>query len=269
MAGYRISERRACRTLRFARSSHRYRSCAKDQTALRLRLRDLAATRVRYGYRRLYILLRREGWKVNHKRIYRLYQQEGLSLRIKRKKRISVQRVPLPPATAPNERWSMDFMIDGLFNGQRFRVLTLVDNFSKVSPAVEADFSFPGRRVVEVLERIATTTGRLPKVIHVDNGPEFAGKALDEWAHRWGVKLSFSRPGKPTDNAFIEAFNGRLRQECLDQNWFLSLEDARQKLKAWHQEYNTQRPHTALGMQAPACFSSQWHLQASLAEAQI
>jgi len=205
---------------------------------------------------------------------------DGLSLRIKRRKRISVQRVPLPPATTPNERWShagvpvsMDFMTDSLFNGQRFRVLTIVrsrqrdlDNFSKVSPAIEADFSFPGKRVTDVLERIVTTTGRLPKIIHVDNGPEFAGKALDEWAHRRGVKLAVSRPGKPTrppavasaHNAYIEAFNGRLRAECLDQNWFLSLEDARQKLRAWHEEYNTVRPHTALGLQTPECFVAAW-----------
>ncbi len=158
-------------------------------------------------------------------------------------------------------------MSDGLFNGQRFRVLTLVDNFSRVSPAIEADFSFPGRRVVEVLERVAATTGQVPQVIHVDNGPEFAGKALDEWAHRRGVKLCFSRPGKPTDNALIEAFNGRLRQECLDQNWFLSLDDARQKLSDWQDEYNMDRPHTSLGMQTPACFAAQWPRAEEVTEA--
>jgi putative transposase len=180
MAGYHVSERRACSVLRFARSSHRYRSCAKDPGGLRIRLRDLAAARARYGYRRITrkrvpgpvaargLVVRASANGVNHKRIYRPYKQEGLSLRIKRKKRISVQRVPLPPATAPNERRSMDFMTDGLFDGRRIRVLTIVDNFSKVSPVIEADFSFPGRRVVDVLERIVTTTGQVPKVLHVD-----------------------------------------------------------------------------------------------------
>lgn len=243
--------------LSVGRSSVRYKSRAKDQTALRIRLRDLAAARVRYGYRRLHVLLRREGWNINHKRVYRWYKLDGLSLRIKRRKRISVHRVPCPAATAPNERWSMDFMSDRLFDGRRFRVLTLVCNFSRVSPAVEADFSLPGSRVVEVLEQTAARLG-LPRIIHVDNGPEFVGKTLDEWAHRKGVTLEFSRPGKPTDNPYIEAFNGRLRQECLDQNWFLSIEDAREKIKAWHREYNEDRPHTALAYQTPREFLAGW-----------
>lgn len=151
----------------------------------------------------------------------------------------------------------MDFVSDRLFNGRRFRVLTLVCNFSRVSPAIEADFSMPGRRAVEVLEQTAIRMG-LPKIIHVDNGPEFIGKDLDEWAHRKGVTLEFSRPGKPTDNAYIEAFNGRLRQRCLSQNWFLSLEDVHRKLKAWHRDYNSERPHAALGLLTPEAFTAQW-----------
>jgi putative transposase len=239
----------------------RYRSRAKDQTALRMRLRELAAVRVRYGYRRLHVLLRREGWQINVKRVYRLYRLEGLAVRSKiRKKRASALRPLLPPAQAPNEQWSMDFMTDSLVSGQRFRVLTLVDNMSRESLAVEVDRSLSGERVVAVLERLAARRG-LPQVIQVDNGPEFTSRALDAWAHRHGVKLAFSRPGTPTDNPFIEAFNGRLRAECLDQQWFLSLDEARTCLEEWRRDYNTQRPHTALGNQTPAAFAAAWYAQ--------
>jgi putative transposase len=252
--GFGVSERRACRALGVNRSSYRYTSTAKVQTALQMRIRDLAATRVRYGYRRLHVLLRREGWCVNYKRIYRLYRQEGLSLRLKtRKKRISAARVRQPVPTAPNQCWSMDFMSDSLYDGRRFRVLTLVDNMTRESPAIEVSSSFSGRAVAEVLERLAQSKG-LPQVIQVDNGPEFVSKALDEWARRHQVTLAFSRPGTPTDNPFIEAFNGRFRQECLDQHWFASLDEARAIIAAWRKDYNTVRPHTALGNLTPAAY---------------
>ena len=242
-------------------SSYRYRSQAEDQSALRMRIRDLATARVRYGYRRLHVLLLREGWQINHKRVYRWYKLEGLSLRLKTvKKRRSVPRVPLPPANAPNERWSMDFVSDKLADGRRFRLLALVDNFSRVSPALEADRSLTGKRVVEVLDRLAAS-GIKPKSIHVDNGPEFISKALDEWAYLNGVKLNFSRPGKPTDNAYIESFNGKLRTECLDQHWFVSLQEAKQTIEQWRKEYNTDRPHTALGMKTPEAFLAGWQQQ--------
>ncbi len=241
-----------------SRSSHRYRSTASDQTALQMRLRDLAAARVRYGYRRLHVLLRREGWHVNHKRVYRLYRQDGLSLRLKtRKKRISALRVVQPPAQAPNQHWSMDFMTDSLYDGRRFRVLTIVDNMTRESPAIAVDFSLPSKRVVAVLDHLARVQ-EMPQVLYVDNGPEFVAKALDDWAHRHGVKLAFSRPGTPTDNPFIEAFNGRVRQECLDQHWFASIEDARITIEAWRVEYNTVRPHTALQHLAPAAYKANW-----------
>jgi putative transposase len=237
-----------------------YRSRAKDQSALRIRLRDLAQVRVRYGYRRLHILLRREGWKVNHKRVYRLYRQEGLSLRIKRnKKLVSAARVETPQPSAPNEVWSMDFVADGLSNGQAFRALTLVDNYSRESLAIEADFSLTGKRVVEVLEQAARHNGK-PRVIKCDNGPEFISRAVDEWAYRKVVKLDFSRPGKPTDNAYIESFNGRFRQECLDQHWFASIEEARAVIEEWRKDYNQQRPHSALGNQAPGAFRKKWQM---------
>ena len=259
--GFRTSERRACRVIGYHRSAYRYRSRAKDQTALRMRLRELASIGVRYGYRRLHTLLRREGWQVNHKRVYRLYRLEGLSVRYKvRRKRVSALRPVLPVANAPNEHWSMDFMCDSLASGQRFRLLTLVDNMSRESPAIAVDRSLTGQRVVAVLERLAAQR-ELPQILQVDNGPEVTSQALDEWAHRRGVKLAFSRPGTPTDNPYIEAFNGRVRQECLDQQWFFSLEEARNCLEEWRRDYNTIRPHTALGNQTPAAFAAAWREQ--------
>jgi putative transposase len=259
-AGFRISERRACRLVGVARSSYRYRSQAADQTALRLRLRDLAATRVRYGYRRLHILLRREGWRVNHKRVYRLYREEGLGIRVKRRKKLaSAPRVLPPPATRPLERWSLDFLTDRLADGRRFRILTIVDNVSRVSPAIEASVSLTGERVVAILERLTGTVGR-PERIAIDNGPEFISKALDAWAYRNGVQLEFSRPGKPTDNAFAESFNGHFRAECLDCHWFVSLEEARHTIEAWRPDYNTERPHRALRQQTPAAWEAAWAL---------
>jgi putative transposase len=252
--GFRVSERRACRLAGVARSRERSRSVAIDQTALRLRLRDLAATRVRYGYRRLHILLRREGWHVNHKRVYRLYREEGLGIRVKRRKKLaSISRVLPSPATQPFERWSLDFLSDSLADGRRFRILTIVDNVSRVSPAIEVGMSVAGERVGAVLERLKHTTGT-PVRIAVDNGPEFISKALDAWAYRNGVQLEFSRPGKPTDNAFAESFNGRFRDECLNQHWFAELAEARQTIEAWRIEYNTERPHRALGQATPAAW---------------
>ena len=225
-----------------------------------MRLRELAAVRVSYGYRRLHVLLRREGWKVNHKLVYRLYREEGLEVRTKkRRKRVSALRVVLPVASRPNERWSMDFVSDSLHDGRRFRVLTLLDHFSRVSPAIEVGSSITGKRVVAVLERLAIEHG-LPRVITTDNGTEFTSRAVDEWAHRNGVKLDFIRPGKPIENAYIESFNGRLRQECLNQSWFSSLEDAKIKIEAWRTDYNEHRPHTSLGNQSPEQFEAEWHL---------
>jgi putative transposase len=252
--GFRVSERRACGLASVARSSYRYRSVAADQTALRLRLRDLAATRVRYGYRRLHVLLRREGWRVNHKRVSRLYREEGLGIRVKRRKKLaSVPRVLPPPATKPLERWSLDFLADSLANGRRFRVLTIVDNVSRVSPAIAVGSSLTGERVAALLERLRQTVGK-PERIAVDNGPEFISKAVDAWAYQNEVQLEFSRPGKPTDNAFAESFNGHFRAECLDCHWFASLEEARQTIEAWRLDYNTERPHRALGQATPAAW---------------
>jgi putative transposase len=246
-----VSERRSCVALGVERSTIRYRSTRPDQAALRLRIRDLAKTRVRYGYFRIYILLRREGWMVNHKRVYRLYRDDGLSLRLKRPRRhvSAANRERQPAPTAPNELWSMD-----LFDGRRLRALTVVDAYTREALAIEVDQGIKGEQVVDVMTRLAFTRGT-PRTIRVDNGPEFVSKALDRWAYASGVTLDFSRPGKPTDNAFVESFNGRLRDECLNAHWFLSLADAKAKIEAWRRQYNESRPHTALGWLTPQEFA--------------
>ena len=221
-----------------------------------MRIRDLAQARVSYGYRRIHVLLRREGWQMSHKRVYRLYRLEGLRMRPKRPRRhVSSQRREVrPQASRPDERWAMDFMSDELFDGRRIRILTLVDHFTRESLDIEVDGSIGGQRVAEVLARLALQ-GRKPQTIAMDNGPEFTSKRLDQWAYLNGVELDFSRPGKPTDNAMIEAFNARLREECLNESCFLSLEDAREKIEGWRRHYNGERPHGALGNLAPQAFA--------------
>ena len=203
-------QEQSCQVLNLHRSSYRYQSVADEQAVLRIRLKDLAQARVSYGYRRLHVLLQREGWQVNHKRVYRLYRREGLMLRPKKPKRnVSGQkRMERPVATGADESWSMDFVSDELFDGRRIRLLTIVDNFTRESLAIEVEARIGGARVVEVLSRLNQERGR-PKTIRVNNGPEFTSKRLDQWAYLNGVELDFSKPGKPTDNAFIEVFNGR------------------------------------------------------------
>jgi putative transposase len=237
------------------RSTYYYRSVADEQAELKIRIRDIAQSRVSYGYRRIHIMLQREGWKINHKRVYRIYKQEGLMMRPKRPRRhvTACRRMERPVANHPNECWSMDFVSDELYNGQRIRLFTLVDNFTRESLAIEVDEHLGGQRVAEVLLQVALERG-LPEKIRVDNGPEFTSRRLDQWAYLNKVELDFSRPGKPTDNAFIEAFNGRLREECLNESWFLSLEDAREKVELWRQEYNRTRPHGALDNLSPVEF---------------
>ena len=255
---YEVSERRGCAALRLNRASHRYRTIRNDQAMLRGRIRELAAARVRYGYYRIYILLRREGWKINHKRVYRLYRMEGLSMRLKRPRRhvMAAHRQNRPAAGAINENWSMDFVSDALFDGRRIRALTVVDDFSRESLAIEVGQSITGEQVVAVMNRLTAVRG-VPQRIRVDNGPEFVSRALDQWAYLNQVILDFSRPGKPTDNATVESFNGRLRDECLNTNWFLSLDDARHKIEAWREHYNESRPHTSLGYVPPREFARQ------------
>ena len=252
VAAFQVSQRRACAVLGSARSSVRYRSVRPKQEALRRRIRDLAQVRVRYGYRRIHVLLRREGWPVNHKRVYRLYSEEGLVLKRRRPKRhrSATTRVERPAASVPNERWSMDFMSDTLADGRRLKVLTMLDTCTRECLALEAAGTFRGRDVAAVLTRLAVERG-LPDRITCDNGTEFTSKVLDHWAYRSRVRLDFTRPGKPTDNAHIESFNARVRQECLSQHWFIDLADARRTLASWKEDYNNHRPHSALADLTP------------------
>ena len=192
---------------------------------------------------------------INHKRTERIYHEEGLALRRKRRRKGAAgSRVMMPSPQRPNQRWSMDFVTDSIVTGRRFRALAIVDDYSRECPVIEVDTSLGGVRVVGVLERLAETRG-LPNIITTDNGPEFAGRALDEWAYRKGVKLNFIRPRKPIENAYAESFIGRLRDECLNEHWFLSLEDAREKVEEWRQHYNRERPHGALGNVPPVEFA--------------
>ena len=250
-----IGVRRAGGLLQLNRASWYYRPHRQDDTALRRRLRELAQARPRFGYLRLHVLLRREGWVINRKRVHRLYREEGLIVRLThRRKRASHLRVVPPCPSQGNERWSMDFVADTLLDGRRFRALTVVDNWSRHSALIEVDFTLPGTKVVAALERVGKRSG-YPKMITVDNGTEFTSKALDAWAYAHGVKLDFIRPGKPVENAVIESFNGRFRDECLNAQVFISLHDARQKIEAWRMDYNEHRPHGALGNLTPQEFA--------------
>jgi putative transposase len=247
--GFKLT--RACGLVGISRSLYRYRSRRSGDSELSSRIGDLAAEKRRYGYRRIHVLLRREGRPVNHKRTYRLYREAGLAVRRRKRKRVGpFERKPLAKPTEINVSWSMDFVSDGLVDGRKLRCLTIVDDCSRESPAIEVDTSINGRRVVAVLDRLADTRG-LPDSITVDHGPEFEGQVLDAWAYQNGVVLNFIRPGKPVENAYIESFNGRFRDECLNEHWFLTLAHARDVIERWRVEYNTQRPHSSLGDLTP------------------
>jgi len=252
---------RACGLMGISRSLYRYRSRRPDSAPLRARIEEIAAIKRRYGYRRVYVRLRREGWEVNRKRVYRLYREAGLTVRRRKRKRIGLfERKPLPKPTAANVSWSMDFVADGLIGGRRMRCLTIVDDCTRECLAIEVDTSITGLRVQSVLDRLADTRG-LPRSITVDNGPEFDGQVLDKWAYRTSVQLSFIRPGKPNENAYIESFNGKFRDECLNEHWFLSLAHARSIIEAWRIEYNTERPHSSLGNLTPQEFAAVRRMQ--------
>jgi putative transposase len=245
---------RACGLVGISRSLYRYRGRRSPALELRNRIAELAAIKRRYGYRRIQVLLRREGWSVNHKRTYRLYREQGLAVHRRKRKRIGLTgRLPRPAPKGPNENWSMDYVADGLIDGRKLRVLAIVDDYSRECLALEVDTSLPGARVVAVLEHLADLRG-LPHSITVDHGPEFESQALDAWAYRRGVRLGFIRPGKPVENAYVESFNGRFRDECLNEHWFLSMHHARSTIEAWRIEYNTERPHSSLNDLTPEEF---------------
>jgi putative transposase len=249
---FQLSTSAACRATGVQRSLVRYRSRQPPQDALRARLRELAAARVSYGSPRLWVLLRREGWQVNHKRVERLYRQEGLQLRPRRprRRRSAVARGPRVAAQAPNQIWAMDFVHDTLLDGRLLRVLTLIDCHSRECLAPVAQRRFRGEDVARILTGVGAAQP-LPARLTVDNGSEFTSRALDAWAYWNHVQLDFSRPGKPVDNTFIEAFNGSLRRECLSQHWFSSIAEAQHILDVWRRDYNTERPHSSLGHRSP------------------
>ena len=249
-----VSERRACGLMGLHRGTYRYRARRREDGQLRVRLRELAEARRRFGYRRLQVLLEREGWQVNHKRVYRLYVEEKLSLRRRRGRRRSGVRQPLPAPVAANQVWSVDFMTDALSSGRRFRTLNIVDDYTRECLAIEVDTSLGGVRVVRVLEELKRRRG-LPRQIRSDNGPEFLSRAVDQWAYEQGLEWHTIQPGRPMENGYVESFNGRFRDECLNENWFTDLTDAREKIAEWKLDYNQARPHSALGYRTPEEFA--------------
>ena len=251
---HRFSQRRACRVVRAARATVRYQPRRPDHEALRTRLRELAAARPRFGYRRLTILVRREQGAINHKRVYRLYRLEGLAVRRRGRKRVARTARVAPAVLLAGQHWAMDFMQDSLASGRPFRTLNIVDLATRECLAIEVDTSLPGARVVRVLAQLCEVRGR-PTAITMDNGPGFAGLVLDAWAYREGVQLDFIDPGKPMQNGHLERFNGKFRDECLNQHWFTDLGDARKTIAAWLDDYNRVRPHSALGNLAPLDFA--------------
>ena len=262
-----LSQRRVCRLLTLDRNTLRYRSRRQDDTALRTRIRDIAERKRRYGCPRIYVRLRREGWVVNHKKVERLYyRDEGLSLRRRRqKKAAAVLRVALPKPTQPGRCYALDFVHDRLVTGRRFKCLTMIDLCSKEVPVIEVDVSIGGARVCRILDRLFATRP-LPETLILDNGPEFAGTALDAWAAQHGVHLHFIQPGKPVQNAFIESFNGKFRDECLNEHWFLTLQEAQLVIEAWRREYNEERTHSSLGDVTPLEFIRNYQTGAYLAQ---
>jgi putative transposase len=251
-----MSQRRVAALIPVDRMTLRYLHHRDPQEALRVRLRELAGSRVRYGYRRLTVLLKREGWEVNAKRIYRLYAEEGLMVRTqKRRERAQRQRVPMGQAVRPNQKWSMDFVAQRLPDGRWIRILTVVDQFTRECLVLHADNTLSGEKVAMALDKVVALRGA-PASITVDNGTEFTSKALDLWAYTNGVHLDFIRPGKPVENGYIESFNGKLRSECLNVEVFFTLADARRKLHLWRRDYNHCRPHSSLADRTPAEFAA-------------
>ena len=252
-----LSERMACRLACFSRSSYR-RSSLREQAdkPLRERLVELASERPRFGYRRLHVLLRREDWVINRKRVYRVYRDLGLAVRRRKRKRVAqANRRPRVVPLAPNIQWSMDFMRDTLASGRSFRTLNIVDDRTRECLAIEVNVSLTGGCTARVLDAVAQERGAYPARVVLDNGPECTSQVLDQWAYEHGVELAFIRPGKPTENGLVESFNGKFRDECLNLHWFLSLEDARQRIEDWRLDYNHVRPHSSLGDLAPSVFA--------------
>lgn len=246
-----VSERGACRLVGVSRSTVRYRQRKRDDAELVERLQALARQRPRFGYRRLHALLRREGALVNHKRVYRVYRAAGLAVPQRKRKRVAARRgQAVRIGRRPNEHWCLDFMSDSLSRGRRLRTLSILDTCTREALAIAVDTSLPSLAVTRVLERILLSRPR-PECITLDNGPELTSHWFDQWADQHGIELDYIDPGKPVQNAVMESFNGRFRDECLNSHWFTSLEDARQTIEAWRLDYNQERPHSSLGYRTP------------------
>ena len=256
-----MSERRACQAIGCVRMTIRYRSRRVDDVELRERLRALARERRRFGYRRLHVLLRREGYVVNHKRLFRIYREERLMVRKRGgRKRALGTRAPIPVPLRLNDRWSLDFVSDQFICGRRFRILAIFDDCTRECLAAVADTSLSGLRVARELDRLLAIRGR-PKTIVSDNGTELTSNAILAWAEQAKVDWHYIAPGKPMQNAFVESFNGRLRDEFLNETLFSSLAQARMALEEWRRDYNTCRPHSRIGWLAPAVYAAQFHPQ--------
>ena len=254
-----VPVRRACRYLGVHRALVRYRSSRGSQEALCARLRELAIAKPRWGSPRLTWRLQRDGWLVNHKRIERLVRVERLLVGQRpRRKRVAQARVPTAVPHRPDERWSMDFLRDTLADGRPYRIWALVDDATREAPLILVDRTLPATRVVEALDTLLLVR-RCPGAIVCDNGPEFVSQALDQWAAEHAVTLDFIRPGRPVENCFIESFNGKLRDECLNQHYFSSLAEARTRIEQWRQEYHTERPHRGLGQLTPAEYAARYY----------
>lgn len=250
----KLGERKSCRLLKESRTGfrNRFKFFDKDKE-LKERIRELAYKHKRAGYRQIHDFIRKEE-RVNHKRIYRLYVELGLKYRIKqRRKRLPLPTVPKLLPGAFGERWSMDFMSDSLYSGRRFRILNIIDDYGRLAIATQPEFSIPSERVVRILNEVIEVYG-LPKQIVVDNGPEFTSKSFLKWAQEKGIDIHFTTPGKPTENAFIESFNGKMRNECLNENWFKNIEEARRLVEDWRNFYNSERPHSSLGGRTPEVY---------------
>lgn len=251
---YVVSERRVCGLMGMAVSSYRYASKRTDEP-LRTKLVELAREKPRFGYRRLHVLLRRSGERVNHKRLHRIYRAAGLMIRRKKRKHCVREGKPLVARTAANQEWALDFAHDAVACGRAIRVLSVVDAYTRECLALEVDTSFASRRVTRVLEQIAVERG-VPQAIRCDNGPELTSRHFLAWCIERQIELVHIQPGKPTQNAHVESFHGRLREECLAVSWFQNLFDARRKIAAWRKEYNEERPHSSLGYLTPKEFAT-------------
>lgn len=254
VAEHQLSERQACRLLELDRATYRYEARPDSNSQLREALLELARQKPRYGYRRLWAILDRRGWKVNVKRIYRLYRTEGLMVRRLKRKRLKRQAPVDSLISRPNQEWALDFVSDALATGRSLRALTIVDSYTRECPAIEVASGISSRKVTRTLDKIIEERGK-PTSLRCDNGPEFTSRHFVAWCEEKGITLHHIQPGKPMQNGHIESFNGRLRDECLNASWFLNLADAKRKIETWRLDYNADRPHSSLAYRTPAEFA--------------